>query len=35
MEKERALRLDEMRVLLTADRTLMSKHRQNEFLGLG
>ena len=34
-EEEIALRADGMRVLLTADRTLMSNHRQNEFLGFG
>ena len=34
MEKEIA-RVDGMRVLLTADRTLMSNHRENEFFGFG
>ena len=29
------LGVDRMKVLLTADRTLMSDHRQNEFLGFG
>ena len=30
-----ALRVDGVSVLLIADRTLMSNHRQNEFLGFG
>lgn len=33
MKKEIALRVDGMRILLTVDQMLMSKHRQNEFLG--
>jgi hypothetical protein len=35
MREERALRVDRMTAILTADRTLMSDYHHNEFIGFG
>jgi len=35
MREERALGVDGMTVILTADRTLMSDYHHNEFIGFG